>query len=283
MADCAACGLPLDPAARYCRHCGAGVTEAGGLRTYALPGTDDRDLPPPGGPAQGGPAQGGRAQGGRAQGGPAQGGRVQEAPREPDEPRGRRGLVMVVTMVVVAVVAVTAATAVVATRRHGRPAAVPGTAAPVGGGQAVTPTAAAPTSTGAPVLLADSLRRSPYAPNVVGLFRQYFEAINGRDYDAWLGTLSRDRRPDPRQKFLEEYSTTADDEIRIVGITARPDGSLLVAVSFRSRQDPRYAPQDQPVDCLRWQIVYPLVNEDGRYKIAVVEFVNRTYRPCTDR
>jgi hypothetical protein len=263
MVDCAACGLPLDPAARYCRHCGAGVSEAGGLRTYALPGTDDPDL---------------LSQSGLSQGGPAQGG-----PREPEERRGPRGVVMVVTMVVVAVVAVAAVTGVVATRRLGRPAAVPGTAAPVGGSQAVAPTAAAPTPSGALVVLADSLQRSPYAANVVGLFRQYFEAINARDYDAWLGTLSRERRPDSRQKFLDEYSTTADDEIRIVGITARADGSLLVAVSFRSRQDPRYAPPDQPVDCLRWQIAYPLVSEDGRYKIAVVEFVNRTYRPCTDR
>jgi hypothetical protein len=161
---------------------------------------------------------------------------------------------------------------------------VPGPAAPVGGSQAAAPTdpTPTPTPTGVPVLLADSLQRSPYASNVVALFRQYFESINGRDYDAWLDTLSRDRRPDPREKFLEDYSTTADDEIKIVGITAREDGTLLVAVSFRSRQDPRYAPQDQPVDCLRWQIAYPLVSEDGRYRIAVVEFVNRTYRPCAD-
>src|SRR5262249_44489865 len=121
-----------------------------------------------------------------------------------------------------------------------------------------------------------------HSPEVLDLFRRYFQAINNRDYDGWVATLSRDRRPDSRQAFLDEYSTTADDDIRVVGITDRGDGTLLVAVSFRSRQDPHYAPPAQPVDCLRWQIAYPLTFEDSALKIALVEFINRTYRPCSD-
>jgi hypothetical protein len=251
MAECAACGLPLPAAAAYCRHCGAGVREAGGLRTYAQP--TDTDLAPP---------------------------------DPPPAPRGRRrtGLAVLALLLV----AGTVAAGLVATHRltrepAGGPAAVPGSAAPIGGTATVTPSATPTVPAGTlAVQLAESLRDDPYAANVVALFRRYFGSINERDYDGWLGTLSRDRKPDTREKYLDEYSTTADDEVRIVGITPGEDGVLSVAVSFRSRQDPAYAPVDQPVDCLRWQISYPLVFEDGVLKIALVGPVNRTYRPCTD-
>jgi hypothetical protein len=117
---------------------------------------------------------------------------------------------------------------------------------------------------------------------VVALFRQYFQAINDLDYDSWLATLSDDHPPVSRAEFEEQYSTTVDDDIRVHDITQRDDGGLQVPVSFRSRQDPRHAPQDQPVDCLGWKIDYRLIFEGGRLKIAKVEFGSRDYRPCTD-
>jgi len=280
MADCAACGLPLDPAARHCRHCGAGVTEAGGLSSYAVPTAADSAQRPAAPDPDGGPRR--EFDGGprpEFDGGPRAG--LDGGPR-------RRTLLVLVTVLVVAAAATVA---LAAARRSTAPTAVPGPAAPLGNTVSASATGTTagtrtgtpgPTPAGVTVQLADSLRSAPYAPNVVALFRRYFDSINNRDYETWLGTLSRDRKPDPREKFLDEYSTTADDEVKIVGITARDDGTLLVAVSFRSRQDPRYAPVDQPVDCLRWQVLYPLKFEDGQLKIALVEFVNRSYRPCAD-
>jgi len=193
-----------------------------------------------------------------------------------------RALPAIVAMLSLAVVVVFG---VAIARRVAGPQLVPGSPAPVGGALGSS-TPGTPTPSPSPgqvvVQLAPSLQDAPHAPAVVALFHQYFQAINDRDYDSWVATLSHDRTPESREKFLEEYSTTTDDDIRVVGITQREDGSLQVPVMFRSRQEPRYAPPDQPVDCLRWQIAYPLTFEDSELKIALVEFINRTYRPCSD-
>jgi hypothetical protein len=192
--------------------------------------------------------------------------------------------------VIVAVLsmAVVVAFGVATARRVAGPQLVPGSPAPVGGALG----SSRPTATGAPspspspgqivIQLAPSLQDVPHATAVVALFRQYFQAINDLEYDSWLATLSGDHPSVSRAKFEEQYSTTVDDDIRVHGVTPREDGSLEVAVSFRSRQDPRYAPPDQPVDCLRWEIAYPLVFENDRLKIAKVEGGARNYRPCTD-
>jgi len=180
--------------------------------------------------------------------------------------------------------AVVVAFGVATARRIAGPQLVPGSPTPVRASGSSTPVPPGPSPSPGQVVvqLAPSLQDSRHATAVVALFRQYFQAINDRDYDSWEATLSGDRPHDSQDKFLEQYSTTVDDDIRVVGINPQEDGSLQVAVMFRSRQDPKYAPQDQPVDCLRWQIAYPLVFEDGRLKIARVGFGNRDYRPCTD-
>jgi|SRR5215475_13281576 len=248
MADCAACGLPLLAEARYCRHCGAGVAEAGQLRGYARPDPAAR-------------------------------------PDPPDRPAPARRTARVLPAIVAALsLVVVVAFGVATARRLAGPQQVPGSPAPVRAAGSSTPATPGPSPSPGQVAvqLAPGLRDSPHATAVVALFRRYFQAINDRNYDSWLETLSGDRNPDPPAKFREDYSTTIDDDVRVVGITPNDDGSLQVAVSFRSRQDPRYAPPDQPVDCLRWQIAYPLTFEDSRLKIAKVERVNRTYRPCTD-
>jgi hypothetical protein len=340
MADCAACGLPLQPAARFCRHCGAGVAEAGRLGRYAAPDRPDAvgqpatgqpatgqpatgqpaagqpaagqpatgqpatGQPAAGQPAAGQPATGQPATGQPATGQPATGQPATEQPatggpaggagaraagtgagRRPPRPASgqnwprRAGMLLLALLAVAGVAAASAAgTAALSGRWHHPAALVPGRAAPVG---PPVPSPAGPAAPGdVPVLLDGSLRDSPHAADVVALFRRYYRSINSRDYDGWLTTLAGDRRPDSRPKFLDEYSTTTDDDVKVVGITVREDGTLLVAVSFRSRQDPKYAPPDQPVNCLRWNIVYPLVSESGSLRIALVEFVNRSYRPC---
>ena len=309
MADCAACGLLLPAGARYCRHCGVGVAEAGRLRGYARPDPADRTgLPaqprpdPPGAdpsvptrpgvtrpavsaPAVSAPAVSAPAVSGAARpSAPGSGSGSAVTRRAEPAPTRRTGralpaIVALLSLVVVVVFAVATA------RRLAGPERLSGSPAPVGGALGGgTPAAPGPSPPPGRVAvqLTPSLQDAPHAAAVVALFRQYFQAINDRDYDSWVATLSSDRIPDPEPTFQEQYSTTVDDDIRVVGINPQEDGSLQAAVSFRSRQDPRYAPPDQPVDCLRWQIAYPLTFEGGRLKIAKVERVNRTYRPCSD-
>jgi hypothetical protein len=284
MADCAACGLPLLAGARYCRHCGVGVAEAGRLSDYARtdppaparpevspPGLSRPVAPPPGAARAVAPVRGSESAA------PLRTGST------PTRWTGRALPAIVAALSLAVVVAFGVATA----RRVAGPQLVPGPPAPVGGALGSRPAATGTASSSPPpgqvaVQLASSLQDAPHATAVVALFRQYFQAVNDRDYDSWEATLSGDRPHESRGRFLEEYSTTVDDDIHVVGITQLEDGSLQIAVSFRSRQEPQYAPPDQRVGCLRWQIAYPLVFEDDRFKIAKVEFGGRMYRPCPD-
>jgi hypothetical protein len=109
---------------------------------------------------------------------------------------------------------------------------------------------------------------------------RYFDAINGRDFDAWRATLSRQHRATDRATFLADYASTVDDEIVVRGIVDRPDGVVEVTVTFRSRQQPRHAPADLPVGCLWWRIDYPLVRQGGQLKIPVLGRSNSSYRAC---
>ncbi|HSV67527.1 MAG TPA: hypothetical protein VLJ59_16680 [Mycobacteriales bacterium] len=260
MADCAACGRSLAPGAGFCRGCGAGTDDARGLATFALPRDADEpttviipDLVVP----------------------PAARDIIGSAPEAPSPRRVTRRRWAVAGVGLLLVGAVAGIVAVRPDRTAGPPPLAAGT----------PPTSAAQTAVlgpdgDVPVQLASAVRSSPYAQHVRLLFADYFGAINARDYPRWAGTLSRERKVDPPEKFRIDYSTTVDDDIRIVGINERPDGGLLVALSFRSRQDPAHAPPELPVACLRWQIVYPLVDEDGHYKIALVRPTNRSFRAC---
>jgi hypothetical protein len=198
--------------------------------------------------------------------------------------RGRGGgrLLPAVVAIVVLAALVGAALVVVRRSQHG-PANIPGTAAPITNPASSAPPGT-PTGVSAPprtvtVQIAQALEENLYAERVVDLFGRYFNAINRRDYTGWLGTLSVDRKPDSRDRFLQEFGTTADDQVRIVGLETSDTG-LLVSVSFRSRQAPSLAPTDAAFDCLLWQVQYPVVNEDGELRISFVKPTNRSYNRC---
>lgn len=187
---------------------------------------------------------------------------------------------MLVALGLAALVAVVSGVALVAWANRGSGSAG---AAPPTRSATTGPTATGPTSgSGGPVVvsLAAELRDSPYAAAVTTLLTQYFTAINTRDYDAWLATLSRRHRTSDRPTFLANYASTVDDDILVVAITTRPDGVLMVAATFRSRQDPLHAPADLPAGCLRWRIGYPLVRENGELRIPVLGKANSSYQRC---
>jgi hypothetical protein len=273
------------------------VAEADRLRGYARPDPPGSDLPAPTSdlpaPTRSAASRSAASPPGASASGASRAAAAKSGSGSGPTRRAEPGATRWTGRVLPAIVAVLSLAVVVgfgvaAARRLAGPQLVPGSPAPAGGAlgssrPAVTGTPSPSPSRGqVTVQLAPSLRDAPNATAVVALFRKYFQAINDRGYYSWVATLSSDRPHESQAEFQEQYSTTVDDDIRVVGITQREDGSLLVAVSFRSRQDSRYAPPDQPVDCLRWQIFYPLTIEDGRLKIAKVEFINRTYRPCSD-
>lgn len=200
-------------------------------------------------------------------------------------PAGRSRRVLPGLIAVVALAGLVAAALIVVRNSGSQPVGRPGVAAPAGTVSAAsTPPPTTPTGSPAPagtlqVQLADALRDNLYADQVVTLFSRYFNAINHRDYQLWLTTLSVDHQPDPRDKFLRDFASTSDENVRIVDIANAGDSGLLVSLSFRSHQAPSLAPTDAPYDCLDWQIQYPVVVEDGVLKISYVRPVHY-YRRC---
>lgn len=247
MADCVACGQVLVPGGRFCRHCGVGVADADALASFAPSSAHEERTDVLGSTAP----------------------HASDPPAEPPTAHPRRWR----WRLVAGALLVAVAGGLLALDRSGGGSSP---ATPRLGGSA-SPATPVPAAT---IQFADGLRSSPYADHVSALLRQYFNSINARDYDGWAATLSRQRKVDPRSLFLAQYATTVDDDIRVFGISERADGSLLAAVSFRSRQDPSAAPADLPRSCLRWQVGYPLIWEDGRLKIALIGAPNHSYTAC---
>lgn len=103
---------------------------------------------------------------------------------------------------------------------------------------------------------------------VRAVMQAYFDAINGRDYEAWKGTVTKARiQAKPRADWLNEFRTTKDGSILIYRIDSVSDKALRVFIGFISTQDPSLAPRDLPEACVRWNLTLPLIQEAGRWKV----------------
>jgi hypothetical protein len=195
-------------------------------------------------------------------------------------PAQRRPSRMLPVIVAVLTVGALIAAGAFVVRRATRPVTVDGSAAPIHGAQATTTATTSAAPGGVHVSLAPALSGSQHADEVIALFTRYFVAINTRDYQQWVSTLSTDRVPDSDAKFSDDYSTTSDEQVRIQDIVETDDGGLEVVVSFRSHQAEQKAPKDAPYDCLDWQMRYPLSREAGALKLGFVPPANRSYMKC---
>jgi hypothetical protein len=109
-----------------------------------------------------------------------------------------------------------------------------------------TPSAVAPVNTGpkpaAPrgvtVAIGPGAAREPGAAKVAAFMAGYFDAINQRDYQGFMGTFDDRARPRyTRQQFLAEFSSTTDAAPALTAL--RPAaGALLATVTFTSHQNP---------------------------------------------
>ncbi|HWM04385.1 MAG TPA: hypothetical protein VNP92_18775 [Actinophytocola sp.] len=109
----------------------------------------------------------------------------------------------------------------------------------------------------------------PLYGTVHGLLQRYFDAINDRDYGAWQGTVTGERvERQPEQKWRRDYRTTKDGNIVIYRIELGDQDSAVVLMRFTSTQRPEDAPQELPVGCIHWNVVFPLVLDDGEWRLA---------------
>jgi hypothetical protein len=109
-----------------------------------------------------------------------------------------------------------------------------------------TPSAVAPVNTGpkpasprgVTVAIGPGAAREPGAAKVAAFMASYFDAINQRDYQGFMGTFDDRARPRyTRQQFLAEFSSTTDAAPALTAL--RPAaGALLATVTFTSHQNP---------------------------------------------
>jgi hypothetical protein len=91
--------------------------------------------------------------------------------------------------------------------------------------------------------------------------QRHYDAINGRDYDAWRATVVPARAAALNEKeWQEAYSTTHDGSIRVDRIDPDPDadGGLLVRVRFISTQAVEKAPSDLRAERICWRSTLPM-------------------------
>ena len=168
---------------------------------------------------------------------------ARNAPRQPSWP-GR--WVIGVTVLVVAALAGGAITwqlteppARLADTAHGQPAtSTPPTATAATSPPVSTAPPASSPAAGVTVTIGPGARPQPGAAQVATFMAGYFDAINRRDYQAYLAKFDEQARPDyTRQKFLAEFGTTTDTAPDLSALSPA-GGGLLATVTFTSHQSP---------------------------------------------
>lgn len=109
------------------------------------------------------------------------------------------------------------------------------------------------------------------------LLETHFNAINFRQYDTWKTTVVPEKWQElPRDKWMREYRTTRDSDIVVHRIEPGDGNSLQVLLTFTSTQDPADAPAELPLACVRWQVVYSLVDAPAGIRLDTSKLPGNT-------
>ena len=139
-----------------------------------------------------------------------------------------------------------------------------------------TPTSVRPhgPEPGSPVVeLSPGTAEHPDSRKVRSLLQTYFDSINDGRYDWWAATVVAGKRQElPEGKWRDEYSTTRDGSITVQQLEPGLNNSLQVFLTFTSVQDPSHAPPQLREPCVRWRVVYPLVQDSGDLRLDVSRF-----------
>jgi hypothetical protein len=118
----------------------------------------------------------------------------------------------------------------------------------------------------------------PRSPEVLTTLQHYFDAINTRDYLAWTKSVATAQSaPQTEPQWTQDYSTTTDSNLTVVGIS---DDPLRVRMMFTSEQDVELAPKSLPVDCINWDVTYFLGDQDGHLVLTGIDPSAQSMTAC---
>jgi hypothetical protein len=108
----------------------------------------------------------------------------------------------------------------------------------------------------------------PLATTVRRLLQTYFDAVNNKNYAQWTSVATEARiRQDSESSWEAGVRTTRDGTITVYRIDVAPQNGLRVLLAFTSTQDLADAPKFAYYPCIRWQVVWPLSQEHGQWKL----------------
>jgi len=109
----------------------------------------------------------------------------------------------------------------------------------------------------------------PLYQEIRAVLQTNFEAINAKDYDLWRRVVSEERvETMSRETWLNDFATSKDGSIVIYRIELGGETEAVVLLTFTSTQAVEDAPDELPATCIHWNVVYPVVREDGEWKLG---------------
>lgn len=119
------------------------------------------------------------------------------------------------------------------------------------------------------VIGTDEAVRHPLYKDIRSVLQTNFDAINANDYDLWRQVVTDERAETmSRELWHTDFATSRDGTIVIYRIEVRGEAEAVVLLKFTSTQAPEKAPSELPVGCILWNVVYPMVEEDGEWKLG---------------
>ncbi|GAA1986732.1 hypothetical protein [Amycolatopsis minnesotensis] len=108
----------------------------------------------------------------------------------------------------------------------------------------------------------------PQDDTVRKLLQDYFDSINGRNYERYRTTvtIARMQAMGPAE-WRQSFKTTNDGSILVYRIESVGPSAMNVLVSFTSTQEPSDAPPELQERCIRWSLALPVKQETGSWKV----------------
>jgi len=153
----------------------------------------------------------------------------------------------------------------------------------IGRHREVQPTAmadyqAGPTTDGT-VRVSTEAARHDKAPQVQAVMQQYFDAINDRDYQSWIGAVADSQAaPQTEARWNQDYASTVDSNLSVLAIDDEP---LRARMVFTSQQAVELAPPSLPVDCINWDVTYLLSEQNGHLVLSGIDPSAQSMTACT--
>ena len=118
----------------------------------------------------------------------------------------------------------------------------------------------------------------PRSTEIQTMLQDYFDAINNRDYESWVGAVATAQSaPQSEDQWQQDYASTFDSNLTVMIIKDEP---LRARMMFTSEQSVELAPTSLPVTCINWDMTYLLSEQDGHLVLSGIDPSTQSMTAC---